>query len=311
VEVKCCGGKTKMVAAYRCEQHPEPKTDRDCARCKEYQSQSASWRTETQRTSRGQEVTTCASWESLWQIHRGQTALILACGPSVLLPGEDPSPDTVDPRPLVKAKGQPIRQLADRDAEEAQRTTCLSEQESLGSAGLADVVISTNWAWKWYADIIDYQVSYDPTPCYGWRPPGIKLLTAARKRETMAVLEKAGVYCFFPACDYGEIAQGKPLPCSRNSGYAALAFAAYAGCGRILVLGMDFGPREDSSAEAPQERRRMHFYHEGKHDVERRVRSFGRQQSRVQGDLTKLLAAVRATGATVENLSPRSELSWD
>jgi hypothetical protein len=172
---------------------------------------------------------------------------------------------------------------------------------------LVDVVVSTNWAWKWYEEIIHYQVSYDPTPCLGWRPAHVKLLTPVRPKATMAVLERAHVYCFFPACDYGEIAQGKPLPCSRNSGYAALAFAAYAGCATIRVLGMDFGPQRGRDAQ-PE---RMHFYHEGKTDVDRRVKSFGRQRDRVQGDLSKLLAAVRATGAKVENLSPHSELSWD
>jgi hypothetical protein len=170
----------------------------------------------------------------------------------------------------------------------------------------ADVVISTNWAWKWYADIIDYQVSYDPTPCQGWRPGGIKLLTATRQKDAMAMMERAGVYCFFPPCDYGDIARGKPLPCSRNSGYAALAFAAYAGCSAIKVLGMDFGPRKGRDGQ-PE---RMHFYHEGKTDVDRRVQSFGRQRERVQADLTKLLAAIRATGATVENLSPLPGLDW-
>jgi hypothetical protein len=184
----------------------------------------------------------------------------------VLLPGEDPSAETVNPREVE-----------------------------------ADIVISTNWAWKWYADIIDYQVSYDPTPCLGWRPAHIKLLTPGRRKETMPTLEKCQPYCFFPACDYGEIAQGNPLPCSRNSGYAALAFAAYAGASVIKVLGMDFGPRAG----------RMHFYHESDLDVNRRVKSFGRQKERVQGDLSKLLAAVRATGAKVQNLSPRSELSWE
>ena len=54
----------------------------------------------------------------------------------------------------------------------------------------------------------------------------------------------------------------------------------------------------------------MHFYHEAAFDVQRRVKSFGRQKERVQADLTKLLVAVRATGATVESLSPRSELDW-
>jgi hypothetical protein len=183
----------------------------------------------------------------------------------VLLPGEDPAPDTVDPRTVE-----------------------------------ADVVISTNWAWKWFGDVIDYQVSYDATPCFGWRPAGVKLLTTARPTETQKLLDRAGVYCFFPSCDYGEIAQGKPLPCSRNSGYAALAFAAYAGCAAIKVLGMDFGPRDG----------RMHFYHESTLDVDRRVRSFARQRERVQADLTKLLLAVRKLGVTVENLASLPGLDW-
>jgi hypothetical protein len=224
----------------------------------------------------------------------------------------------VDPRLLVKPKQLPRPTQRPRDAENAAKNTVRQLADSplrdsasvlpprlrvsaLDVSGLADVVISTNWAWKWYGEIIDYQVSFDPTPCFGWRPSHVKLLTPGRKRETMQVLEKAGVYCFFPSCGYGEIAAGKPLPCSRNSGYAALAFAAYAGCSHILVLGMDFGPREG----------RMHFYHESEFDVKRRVRSFGRQKERVQADLGKLLAAVRATGAVVENLSPRSELNWE
>jgi hypothetical protein len=174
----------------------------------------------------------------------------------------------------------------------------------------APIVISTNWAWKWYEDIIDYQVSYDPAPCLGWRPPHIKLLTPVRPRATQAMLGQAHVYCFFPSCDYGEIARGKPLPCSRNSGYAALAFAAYAGARVIKVLGMDFSPREDPSSAAPQGHRRMHFYHESDCDVDRRVKSFARQKERVQTDLTRLLSAVRKLDVTVENLASLPGLDW-
>jgi hypothetical protein len=256
VEVKCCGGKRKMVPAYVCDERPNVKVvEQDCLRCASYESKEPP----------KPEPAACASWESLWKVHEGKTVLVLASGPSVLLPGDDASADTVDPRKVE-----------------------------------ADVVVSTNWAWKWYDDIIDYQVSYDPTPCLGWRPAHTKLLTPVRPKATQAVLARANVYCFFPACDYGEIAQGKPLPCSRNSGYAAIAFAAYAGARVIKVLGMDFGPGDG----------RMHFYHESEFDVSRRVKSFGRQKQRVQGDLTKLLRAVRALSVTVDNLSSHSELDW-
>jgi hypothetical protein len=260
-EVPCCGGKMRLVPTYRCAVHAEPRTDRDCIRCANYASREA-----PKAAPVG-----CVSWESLWQVHQGQTALVLACGPSVLLPGEDPSPDTVDPRTVE-----------------------------------ADVVVSVNWAWKWYGDICDYQVSYDPTPCLGWRPAHIKLLTVVRGRAAMSQLERCQPYCLFPGCDYGEIGRGKPLPCSRNSGYAALAFAAYAGCATIKVLGMDFGPRLGSDGKPA----RMHFYPESDFDVQRRVKSFARNRARVQGDLKKLLSAVRAAGAVVENLSEGSVLSW-
>ncbi len=252
-EIKCCGGKTKEVPAYLCSRRKRT-TEQQCRKCKEY------------RPPRGEEGHLgCVDWPNFWQAHKGQTVLVLACGPSVLLPGEDLTPQTVDPRDID-----------------------------------SDVVLSSNWAWKWYADICDYQISYDVTPCQGWRPAHVKLLTVLRPRRTMKVLERCQPYCLFPACDYGEIAKGKKLPTSRNSGFAALAMAAYMGAARIRVVGMDFQPLNG----------RMHFYHETDFDVTRRVKSFGRNQERVQADLTRLLSQIRSMDVEVENLSPISALDW-
>ena len=252
-DIECCGGKSKSVPAYLCSGRKRT-TEQQCRKCKEY------------RLPRGEEGRlACIEWPNFWHAHKGQTVLVLACGPSVLLPGEDLTPQTVDPRDID-----------------------------------SDVVLSTNWAWKWYADICDYQISYDVTPCQGWRPAHVKLLTVLRPRRTMKVLERCQPYCLFPACDYGNIAKGEKLPTSRNSGFAALAMAAYMGAARIRVVGMDFQPLNA----------RMHFYHETDFDVTRRVKSFGRNQERVQADLTRLLSQIRSMDVEVENLSPISALDW-
>ena len=253
-EVACCGGRTKEVPLYECPKHGKAH-EYDCTHCPEYRP------SRTKKPS----PTGCVDWPELWQSHKGGTVLVLACGPSVRLPGEDPGPDTVDPHDIE-----------------------------------SDVVLSTNWAWKWYADIIDYQLCYDVTPCQGWRPAHLRLLTVVRPRETMRVIERCGPYCVFPATDSGEIARGKKLPTSRNSGVAALAMAAYMGASRIEVVGMDFTPA----------RGRMHFYPETDFDVRRRVASFGRNKERVQADLAKLLAQIRGMGIEVENVSPISTLDW-
>ncbi len=265
-EVKCCGGRTKTVPAYACARH-EQAHDYLCRKCPDYEPSE-----EEPGLPRHQG---CVDWGDLWQVHRGKTVLVLACGPSVLLPGEDPAPETVDTRSVE----------------------CV-------------VVLSTNWAWKWYADICDYTLCYDVTPAQGWRPPGVKLLTVLRPRGTMKVIERCQPYCVFPACDYGDVARGRPLPTSRNSGFAALAMAAYLGAGVIKVIGMDFSPAE-ASAKAGGKPVKMHFYHETDFDVDRRVKSFQRNKARVQEDLTKLLVQIRAMGIQVQNLSPISTLSWE
>jgi len=252
--VTCCGGRSKEVPLYACTKHGHAHRY-TCIGCPDY------------RPGRKESPAAvgCVTWPQLWQVHRGRTVLVLACGPSVRLPGEDPDPERVDPHDVEY-----------------------------------DVVLSTNWAWKWYARIIDYQLCYDVTPCQGWRPPHLKLLTVVRPRESMAVIERCRPYCVFPATDYGPIARGKKLPSSRNSGFAALAMAAYMGASRIRVVGMDFAPAGE----------RMHFYPETDFDVRRRVKSFGRNKERVQTDLTRLLAQIRGMGIEVENLSPISTLDW-
>jgi len=252
-EITCCGGRTKEVTCYRCSRRR--RTHRyKCLSCSSYRPRDP-----------GEGSSACVSWPALWQAHRGAVILVLGCGPSVLLPGEAPGPDTVDPRQVEH-----------------------------------EVCISSNWAWKWYPGICDYQLSYDVTPCQGWRPPGVKLLTVVRNRETMKLIDACRPYCTFPAIDYGDIAQGRPLPCSRNSGLGALSLAAYMGAAHIKVLGMDFRSRDG----------RMHFYPETQFDVDRREKSYGRNETRVQEDLRKLLAQVRGMGITVENLSPISVLDW-
>ncbi len=254
-EVKCCGGKTKMVPVYACARR-EKTHDRKCITCTDYEGPS-----DRERDRAG-----CVSWSDLWHCHQGETILVLGCGPSVLLPGEDPDEETVDPRHIR-----------------------------------FDRVISTNWAWKWYADICDYQLSFDPTPCLGWRPASVRLLPSSRRREMMEVLQRCHPYCIFPQTQYGNIEQGRPLPCSRNSGFAGLAMAAYMGASRIKVLGMDFCSREG----------RMHFYPERDREVAVRARSYDRSLERVQPDLSKLLEQIRGMGIEIENLSPISTLEWN
>jgi len=144
-EVVCCGGKTKEVSVYACAKGHKAHTY-TCRTCPDYEPSSRE---------KGRPAVACVDWPDLWQIHQGQTILVLACGPSVALPGEAPSPDTVDPHTVER-----------------------------------DVVLSTNWAWKWFAGICEYQLCYDVTPCQGWRPARLRLLTVRRPQRTMNVLER-------------------------------------------------------------------------------------------------------------------------
>ena len=80
-EISCCGGRTREVPVYRCSRRGEARQD-ICARCPHYQPV---------HKREVPPADSCISWPDLWGVHQGETILVLACGPSVYLPGDPPS----------------------------------------------------------------------------------------------------------------------------------------------------------------------------------------------------------------------------